>query len=630
MLQAIRDKTTGWIAYAIIFLISVPFALWGVNSYLGGGEAVAAATVNGQDISVRDFDTAYANYRQRLSRAFGGTIPVAFGDETLLKSQVLTQLIEDFALRQYVVEQGYRIGDEQLGKLIRAEQVFQTDGRFDQSIYAAQLGSLGYSTGGFEQEFRQNQAMEQLQSGINATAFMVPERKKQFASLSSQSRKIRVLTRDMDAEKYGVDEAEIEAYYQANTIRYMSPEQVKIDFLELNLESIKSLIEIEDEQVLDRYEQAKDSYTAAEYRSASHILLTLEEAASNEDSERVRQRLLDLREQIVATGDFASAAREFSQDPGSAADGGNLGELERGVMVQPFEDALFQMQVGELSEPVRTAFGWHLIKLDQLSGGETRSLEEVRPEIEDEIKAEIAENQIYDILENLSNLAYEQPDSLSPAAEQLGLTLQTSDWFDRNSGTGVALEPRVRSVAFSNQVLREGINSEAIELADNRILFVRLNTYQPAEQLPLEAVKQVIVSELKAQKARNNNARFGKEALETLRGGESLDQIASKWDLVVVDRGFVERSNTEIDRELLQMVFAMDKPAAGMIFEGLPRSDGSYSLVELSGVVSSDSEIDNEPVEALATAAARVEYLSVLKALTSNAEVIKTPLSELE
>ena len=191
MLQAIRDKTTGWIAYAIIFLISVPFALWGVNSYLGGGEVAPAATVNGQEISARDFDRAYANYRQRLAQVFGGTIPTGFGDDDLLKNQVLTQLIEEFVLRQYTLQQRYRIGDQQLSGLIRSEQAFQSDGRFEQSIYQSQLASLGYSSLGFEQEYRQKRTMNQLQTAINATAFTVPESKRQFASLASQTRKIR-------------------------------------------------------------------------------------------------------------------------------------------------------------------------------------------------------------------------------------------------------------------------------------------------------------------------------------------------------------------------------------------------------------------------------------------------------
>jgi peptidyl-prolyl cis-trans isomerase D len=630
MLQAIRDKTTGWIAYAIIFLISVPFALWGVNSYLGGGEVAPAATVDGQEITMRDFDRAYADYRQRLTQAFGGTIPAGFGDDNLLKNQVLTQLIEKFVLRQYTLKQRYRIGDEQLSELIRAQQAFQRDGRFEQSVYQSQLASLGYSSLGFEQEFRQIHTTNQLQTAIEATAFTVPESKRRFASLSSQTRNIRLITRPIDTEAYTPGDMEIEDYYAANAHRYQTAEQVRIDYLEVTLESIKSLIEVEEDLLLDRYQQSRDSYTSTESRTASHILFTLDEDASDEDSDQVRVRLLELRERIVASDDFAGLAREFSQDPGSAADGGYLGEIEHGMMVQPFEVALFQMQVGEMSEPVKTAFGWHLIKLEQISGGETREFEDVRSEIEDEIRSDMAENQIFDVIENLANMAYEQSDSLLPAAEQLGLQLQTSEWFDRGTGTGIAGEPRVRSIAFSGEILDERINSEAIELSDNRIVFIRLNELQPARQMSLDKVRQVIIEELGRDKARNDNIQLGKQALEALQNGKSLDQVAADWGLEVVDSGFVGRASADVDRRILQLVFSMDKPEQGLVFEGLAQPNGDYTLVELSGVLSNNSEIDSESLEALTTASAMVDYQSLLKVLASNADIVKTPLSEFE
>ena len=242
----------------------------------------------------------------------------------------------------------------------------------------------------------------------------------------------------------------------------------------------------------------------------------------------------------------------------------------------------------------------------------------------------MAENQIFDIVENLSNMAYEQSESLVPAADQLGLELLTSEWFDRNSGVGIALEPKIRNTAFSNEILREGINSEAIELADNRIVFLHLNEYRPAEQMPLDEVRQVIVTELKRQKARDDNIQLGKEAMEVLRNGDDLDQIAADWGLEVVDKGFVKRDSPELDRELLQLIFSMSKPTSGLVFEGLAQGNGDYSLVELSGVVSNDWEVDVERIEALTAAGAAVEYQSVIKALAGSADVVKTPLSELE
>lgn len=630
MLQAIRDKVTGWIAYAIIFLISIPFALWGVNSYLGGGEAAPAATVNGEEITSRDLDTAYANYRQQLAQVFGGTIPAGFGDENMIKEQVLGRLIEEYALRQYADKQRYRIGDDELNKLIRSMQVFQTEGQFDASIYRSQIGSQGYSAASFEQEFRRTQAMDQLQTAINTTAFTIPARQKQFLDLSSQTRKIRVLTRAANIEAYQVSDQNIEEYYQANTNRYMTAEQIRIDFLEVSLERVKSLVNVSEEQLLDRYQQAIESYTSAEFRTASHILLTLEDGASEEQSKQVQDKLADIRKRVIAGEDFASLAREYSQDPGSAADGGNLGEIEKGVMVQPFEKALYEMQVGEISSPVKTAFGWHLIKLEQVSGGGTASFDEVKGNIEDEIRSEIAEGQIYDMSENLANLAYEQSDSLSPAAEQLGLELQTSDWFDRGSGTGIAAESKVRSIAFSNDVLNQGINSEAIELADNRIVFIRLNDHKPAVQKSLDEVRDVIAEYLKQQKGRQDNELAGEQALEALKDGKGLDDIAGEWNVEVVDYGFIGRDNSEVEASLKNLAFKMNKPAADVTIDGMAQTNGDYSIIELSAVISNDVDVDGKRIEALTAASGGADYQSVLKVLSSRAEVLRTPLSELQ
>ncbi len=626
MLQAIRDKVTGWIAYTIVFLISVPFALWGVNSYLGGGEALPAATVNGVDITVREFDKAYASYRQQLSQVFGGVIPAGLDIEILLKDQALTQLIEASVLRNYAREKGYRIGDDELNRLIRSMDDFKIDGKFDSSVYQAQLRSQGYSTAGFEQEFRQRQATGQLQAGIVATAFILPQSQNQFTYLSNQTRKIRVLTRPIGAASIEISDSEIEDYYQAQAELFMSPERIKVDFLELSLEAVKASIEISEDLLIDRYQNTKDAYKLTEFREASHILLTLDEDASQQESDRVRKRVLEIKQLVVEGGDFASLAREYSQDPGSAGEGGNLGEIERGMMVQPFETALYAMQAGELSDPVRSSFGWHLIKLNRIGGGVTKSFSDVSADLEDEVRTEMAESQIFDMVENLSNLAYEQPDSLLPAAEQFDLEVQTSDWFDRETGSGIASEPAVRNRAFSDDVVNQGLNSEVIELVDNRVVFVRLNQYQPASQISLEQVRGEIEQKLKQQKGRNDNIETGKQALGSLTGGDTLDAIATDWGLTIIESDFVSRDSSEFNPALLKQAFKMKKPEGGLVFEGFSHGNGDYSLIELSAVLSNDSDPDEEGFKNLSAVSANLEYMSVIKALTNEAEVEKSPI----
>lgn len=626
MLQAIRDKVTGWIAYGIIFLISIPFALWGVNSYLGGGEVLPAATVDGEEISVRDLDQAYANYRQRLAQMFGGTIPDSFDNESILREQVLGQLIEEFVLRQYTLKQRYRIGDNELNKLIRSMDAFQRDGQFDTEIYQSQVRSLGYSPVGFEQELRLNGSIEQFQNGIRETAFVVPVFENQFTKLSNQTRKLRMLTYTVDPTSIQVDAGEIEQHYKSQADRYRTPERIKIDYIELSLDGIKESITVSDDDVFARYQENRTAYTSAEIREASHILIKVD---ADQAAEQALARITEIRQRIANGESFADLAREFSEDPGSADSGGSLGEIERGVMVQTFEAALFSMEVGQLSEPVKTGFGWHLIKLHSISGGETQSFESLKSSLEDEMKTELAESQIYDLVENLANLAYEQPDSLLPAAEQLGLPVQTSDWFDRSTREGIAAEQKIRQFAFSPEVLTQGLNSEAIELGDDRVVFLRLNQREAPTQQPLEQVQERIKSELIQIKAREQSIKLGTDALADLKSGKTLDDLAREWSSSISDLGFIGRNQSGINAAVLGRAFSMPKPDQQLVFDGLSQANGEYVLLELSAVLSNDANVDREALDSLAEAQGGAEYQSVLKLLTSRADVMRTPAEDL-
>jgi peptidyl-prolyl cis-trans isomerase D len=630
MLQAIRDKTTGWIAYVIVFLICVPFALWGVNSYLGGGEAVPAATVDGKAITKQNFDTAYANYRRQLERAFGGSIPDYFASEGVLKEQVLTQLIEQSALSQYVNDSYYRIGDVDLNKLIRSIEAFNTDGKFNSSIYRSQVASLGYSTAGFEQEFRRSQSLEQLQTGLVSTAFTVASIQKKLTSLENQTRKVRVLTRSAQNDKIEISQAEVDEYYEQNKSHFMTTEQIRVDYIELSLDGIKASLNITEEQLLERYEQSKSGYSTPESRTASHILLTLDSDASDEESDSARLKLTGIRDQLIQGGDFSELAKDNSEDPSSASTGGSLGEIDRGMMVKPFEDALFEMAKGDLSSPVKTSFGWHLIRLDEVTGGETKSFDEVKSELVDEMSTQLAESKIFDLSEALANLAYEQPDSLTPAAEALDLPLQTTDWFDINFGEGIASEALIRNAAFSAEVFGQLLNSEAIELSDNRVVFLRVNEHKPAAQKVIADVSEQINAIIRQKKGQEESLKVGKQALSSLTSGESLEVVADDWLEPIVATGFVARDTSELDNDLVRLIFSMAKPDSVQRYEGFSHADGRYSIVELSAVMANDSDQDVDKVKALTASQASAEYQAVLKLLASRAEVVRTSLVNLQ
>ncbi|MDJ0880986.1 MAG: SurA N-terminal domain-containing protein [Gammaproteobacteria bacterium] len=634
MLQSIRDKTSGWIAYLIIGLISIPFALWGINSYLGGGEQQPAAIVNGEEITQRQLDYAYARYRERLNSVFGGSLPAAFGDEIILKEQVLTQLIEERVLLEHIADQGFRVGDAKLFENIKAMAAFQENGVFNQQLYRDQLASQGYNPALFEQELRQSTEMQQLNQAINSTAFSVPVQLQRYNELQNQARQLRILTIENAAETVAVTDEAITDYYNQQSSLFMEPDRVKVDYIELSLDSVKQAVELDEEQVLQRYEQFADQLTTPEYRTASHILISVSSDASQEQEIEAKDKISALKSRIQGGEDFAKLAKEFSDDPGSAEEGGDLGEVERGMMVKPFETALFNLQVDEVSEPVKTQFGWHLIKLHEIAGGDTPSFAMAKAEIEEELRTELAESQIYDLAENLANLGYEQPDSLLPAAEQLGLTINTSDWFSRNQGSGIAEDNKIRQVAFSDDVLNQNRNSETLELEDNRIVIMHLNSHKPAERKPLELVREEIATSLKNKEGRAQAMEKGKNLLKAIQQqGKSLDNIAEETGIAVVEVGYIQRTSSALDRDVLNAAFTMAKPDGQAVFEGLSETDGDYTLIELSDVkveVASEKSEGEESFKVLNDALANFEYQALIRSLTAKADISRTPVAELQ
>jgi peptidyl-prolyl cis-trans isomerase D len=634
MLQSIRDKTSGWIAYLIIGLISIPFALWGINSYLGGGQQQPAAVVDGDEISVSQLNAAYARYRDRLRQVFGGTLPAAFDNELMLKEQVLGQIIEERVLLNYIDEKGYRVGDQALFDAIQSIAAFHQDGKFDKELYRNQLASQGYSPAQFEQELRHSTAMGQLNKALQASAFTVPARVARMQELKNQARKLRILTVVNDTDSVEVTEQEINDFYNEQSSRYMSPARVKVDYIEVSLDRVKQNISVDDDRLRERYEQMKDQLTSAEVREASHILITVASDASDDEIEKTRQTAADLKARIVDGEDFAELAKAHSQDPGSAAEGGDLGEVERGMMVKPFEDALFDMQPGQVSDPVKTRFGWHLIKLTNVSGGQTQTFDEARSRLESELKAELAETRIYDLVENLSNIGYEQPDSLLPAAEKLGLKIQTSDWFTRSRGEGLASQEKFRATAFSDDVLNNNRNSETIELSANQVVIMHLNQHEPSKLQPLESVKEAVIQALKIKKGREIAQSRGQELLQAIQQGQTMDTVAADAGLPIFNADFIERTSSVVDPEVASAAFSMPRPEDGTpLFEAVTIANGDYSIIELSDVQIKENDATRseatELAKALAESNASYEFQALVQSLTEEASVVRTPVAEL-
>lgn len=506
MLQNFRDRirTSPWLGYGIVIAIAIPFALLGIEAYVQGGGGDAAAEVNGTPIENMHVERQVSQRRAQLREQFGGELPNMFS-EGMLREQVLDQLIMQEVLRQAATDARMRIGSDRLAARIRQQEYFQQDGQFNRELYRQTLRQAGLTPERYESQMRQAFRIEQLRDGITATAFALPGEARQAAQLQRQERRVSVLEYpEARAEQaITISPQDVRAYYEENRDRFQTPPQVRVAYLELDPEAVASDVEVTEDELRNAYRRQQQQREQEAERRAAHLLIEVldgateaEVNAAREEAERLRDRLQN------GEADFAALAREHSDDPGSAAQGGNLGFVGRGTMVAPFERALFELEEpGAVSQPVRTGYGFHLIKLLEARDGDgAESFADAREQIEQQLRRRKAEGLFRDRAEVLRNTAYENPGSLTPAAEATGLEVQRSDWFSRRHGDGIADAEAVRQAAFNGDVREQGVNSGLLELGNRRVAVLRVIEEQPAQAKPLDAVRDEVRARLRQQR----------------------------------------------------------------------------------------------------------------------------------
>ncbi len=595
MLSEIRDRATGWIAYVIVGIIIIPFAFWGVNEYFAGGEDVVVATVGDAEIQQVDYRRELDNRRAQMRRMLGENFQPELANSPEFKRGVLEDLITRRLLDQHADDQGYRVGDELLAERIRSNPRFQLNDQFSPDAYRSAVAQMGLSEAGFEAAFRRQIVIEQITAGIRESAFVSPEQRDLLLAMLLQERRFdyAVLEASQFISGIEVSEAEIQAEYDENTDRYRTPERVKLEYVELSVDELAASISVDESDIQQAYEREQDRFATDPVRHASHILIETGSDAGEEEQQEALEKARELLDQIRDGADFAALAREHSDDPGSASKGGDLGRIERGSMVEPFEEALFELDSeGAVTDPVRTRFGYHLIKLTEYEPAEVKPLDEVREQLVREERTRQAEAQFLDQAETFRNISYEQPQSLEPVAGQLDLEIQSTDWFTRNEGSGIAANPQVREAAFSEDVYSEGLNSEAIELDINSLVVVRVLDKEPASVRPLDEVRADIEALLKRRKAREHVASLGPEIVGDLRSGATwqatMDEYGLSAETITWSRGRTLESNGP-HPALVDAVFGApgpsgDEPVAG----GVALGDGNYALFRLIEVTEGD------------------------------------------
>ncbi len=622
MLEAIRRHAKGWLAKVILALIIVTFALFGVDSYMSGDKSGGVvAEVGDVGISREELTREIQAQRDRMRETLGPAFDPAVTETAEFRRQVLDSLVERRALLLEAQKLKFLAPDAYIASLLGQIPAFQQDGAFSQPRYEAVLRQNGRTPAQFENELRQSFMLEAVTSPVSLAAFPSSTSMTQIARLVAQQREIAGtdLPASAVASQIQVTPADVEQYYAANRAEFTEPEQIRAEYLVLDIDGVAAGLSVSDQAVADYYAANAARFGQPEMRSASHILIAADKNADAATRAQAKAKAVELVKRLQqAPGRFAELARAESADPGSAAQDGSLGSFGRGMMVKPFEDAVFSMKPNEIRGPVESDFGYHIIRLDGIQAAQTAPLQAVRAEVVNELRKQQAQKVFADLADNFSNLVYENSTSLQPAATAAKLTIQQSDWMTAKNAPPPFNHAGLSAALFSPESIQSRQNTEAIEVGRGTLVAARVAEHRPARLRPLAEVSAVIEARLRAAQSKQLLAKKGEATIEALAKGS---EAGLNWSgFQVVSR----QPSADLDAAGVKAVFRVnaDKLPA---YTGFARADGSYRIVRVSrvlaapeldpmllasiesGVMQAQQRADMEAMVALITAGQKVK-----------------------
>ena len=616
MLQNIRDNSQGWIAKTIIGLIVVLMALTGVDAIITGtGNSQNAAAVNGEKISLNELNQAVEMQRRQLLQQLGKEFDPSMLDERLLRDASLKGLIERSLLLQGAKDSDFAFSQAALDQVIVQTPEFQVDGRFNADRFDQVIRQLGYTRMQFRQMLEQEMLIGQLRAGLSGSGFVTDEEVAAFARLEKQTRDFATRTIKADPAAVKVSDDDVKAYYDAQQAQFMSPEQVVIEYVELKKDAFFSQISVSDDELKAAYES--EIANLAEQRQAAHILI---EVGGDVSDEQAKAKIDEIQKRLQGGEDFATLAKEFSQDPGSASEGGDLGYAGKGVYDPAFEDALYALKQDEVSAPVRTEFGWHLIKLLGVQAPEVPSFASMKEKLETDLKTQRVEQRFVEATKQLEDSAFESSDLVQPAQE-LGLKVQTSAPFGRQGGEGITANRQVLQAAFSQEVMEDGSNSGAIELDPNTLVVIRVKEHRKPQQLELDQVSESIRAQLTKTRASEAAKAAGEQLVAELRDGKAKPE-GDEWQVVEA----ATRNQDGVDPAVLQALFRMPKPTGETSeFSGIALANGDFTVIRLKGVSEPEQALSDEEKAMyrrfLASRSGQQDFAAYRKLLESKADI---------
>lgn len=578
MLQNIRSNIQGTFAKIIIGLIVISFSLFGIESLLLSGGTAGVAEVNGETITPFEVQQTANLQRRRLLSLLGEDADPALLDDDRLTRQAIDTLIQRQLLVQGARELGLMASEESIGRIVGAMEQFQVDGRFSPELFRSVLSGAGFTPALFKESLREDLLTNQLQAGLVATDFATELELELRARIAGEERDVRYLTIPLQRfdDAADVSEEAVQAWYDEHPEAFMQPESVDLSYIELTASDFEE--PIAEERLREEFERTRDSFEVPTERRVAHILLIPDK---DESDEAFAARVRNAREAVAGGEPFAAVAERLSDDVGSAAAGGDLGFTSGDAFPAPMEEALALLEVGEVSPPVRTDAGTHLIKLLERRDGKAVTFAEVRGEIENRLRAAAARDELIRAVEKLRDIAFNAEDLERPAQE-LGVPLARAEGVRRGQDGGLFSDPRLQSAIFSEDVLERRYNSEVIELSAERFLVLHVDSYRPPQRRPLDEVRATVAARIAEERARERARAEGEALLSALAGGRPLDALANAgaydWQVELGAR----RGENDLPAPLRRRVFSLAAPGQdGAVRDLVQAPSGDVYVLEL-------------------------------------------------
>ncbi|HEV2540300.1 MAG TPA: SurA N-terminal domain-containing protein [Frateuria sp.] len=589
MLQSLRDKMHGWPSIVVLGVAVFAMSFFGIEGYFTSRTETFVAKVGKQEISQQDFQNRLNELRQQGSAQMGDQFDPSVYEQPAMKERVLDAMIDQQLLLKANTDLGLRVSDGALREAIATIPAFQVNGQFDPATYRAVLAGERKTPAMFEDEVRSSLAVRLLPDALSASTIVTEGEIDRFLKLRMQRRDLRyaMLPRPALTDS-AVTDAQVQAYYKQHQGEFMAPEQVAIQYVEVNAADLKPDAAPSDEDLHKRYEEEKQRFVQPEQRLVSHILIDVPKNATPEQQKAALAKAQKIAAEATPQ-DFAKLAEQDSADLGSRRQGGDLGWLEKGVTNKAFDDALFALQKGQISKPVLSDEGYHILWLRDVRSGQAKPFEEVRGQLEQEALAAERERKYNDIAGKLADKSYQSPSSLEPAAQALGLPVKDSEPFTRDGGKGIAADPKVVKAAFSDDVLVQGNNSSLIDLGNDHSVVIHVAKHVPAAVRPLAEVRDAIKKDILDQRVAAAAGKRADDLLARLRKGEPMDVVAASAGAAVQSVPEAVRVQDGLPEQLRDEAFLLPHPQDGKPqFAAVALPEGAYALLAVDKVQDGD------------------------------------------